>query len=130
MRKLLPTITHPDIVNYLLFTPSPYTADGWPEELQPTENYRPVKYVLWMGTGSPGQKIRWQVSGEMQGMYQPCYVCKLCRCTHLVSYTKCTFWLIAVNCMPCGPLQFKLFPHIILWAKTLHSLQLMYKRQK
>ena len=27
MRKLLPAITNPDIVNYLLFTPSPYTAD-------------------------------------------------------------------------------------------------------
>ena len=26
-RKLLPAITHPDIVYYLLFTPSPYTAD-------------------------------------------------------------------------------------------------------
>ena len=25
--KLLPAITYPDIVNYLLFTPSPYTAD-------------------------------------------------------------------------------------------------------
>ena len=37
---------------------------------------------------------------EMQGMYQPCYVC------------------IAVNCMPCGPLQFKLFPHIIFMGKN------------
>ena len=27
IRKLLPAITNPDIVNYLLFTPSPYTAD-------------------------------------------------------------------------------------------------------
>ena len=27
MRKLLLAITNPDIVNYLLFTPSPYTAD-------------------------------------------------------------------------------------------------------
>ena len=25
--KLLPAIIYPDIVNYLLFTPSPYTAD-------------------------------------------------------------------------------------------------------
>jgi hypothetical protein len=25
--KLLPAVTYPDIVNYLIFTPSPYTAD-------------------------------------------------------------------------------------------------------
>ena len=40
MRKLLPTITNPDIVNYLLFTPSPYTADDL--KSKSTKYYRPV----------------------------------------------------------------------------------------
>ena len=51
MIKLLPAITNPDIMNYLLFTPSPYT----------------------------------------------------------------------VNCMPCGPLQFKLFPPYYFYGQKCYT---------
>ena len=43
----------------------------WSEELQRTTGLQPD--VLWVDTGSSGQKIRWQVSGEMQDVYHVMY---------------------------------------------------------
>ena len=45
--KLLPKITYPDFVNYLVFSPSPYTSDDF-EELQRPGSLQPV--CLWMGS--------------------------------------------------------------------------------
>ena len=45
--KLLPKITYLDIVNYLVFSPSPYMSDDF-EELQRPGCLQPV--CLWMGS--------------------------------------------------------------------------------
>ena len=52
--KLLPKITYPDIVNYLVFSPSPYTSDDF-EELQRPGSLQPVcsrKSTLCYGKGN------------------------------------------------------------------------------
>ena len=84
-----------------------------------TKDYRPITRCAVDGYGiarpeNSVTSVWW--NARCVPSYGWCYVCKLCRSTHLVSFTKCTYWCIAVKyalLVVHYDYYLKLFPHIL-----------------
>ena len=90
----------------------------WPEELQRTTGLSITRCAVdGYGIVRPENSVTsvWW-NARCVPSYVWCYVCKLCRSTHLVSFTKCTYWCIAVKyalLVVHYDYYLKLVPHIL-----------------